>query len=79
MLEILFRIFPGESEPMPAFFERCEELWLAQAGGLVLVMHYRNESQAVVFPRGCRELREVLNAAAARGHTARSCARGCGW
>ena len=49
---------------MRRFFERCEAQWLAQSGPPYWLKHFRNESQATLFPpEVCRELRVLLDAA----------------
>ena len=61
------RYFKEAAEPMRRFFESCEAHWMGQPGPAYWLKHFRNESQAVVFPSPvCRELRDVLNEAAQR-------------
>jgi hypothetical protein len=58
------RYFQAAAGPMRKFFERCEEQWMHQAGAAYWLKHYRNESQAEVFPSSvCRELRGYLDEA----------------
>jgi hypothetical protein len=68
------RFFREAAVPMRRFFERCERQWMTQAGGAYWLKHYRNESQADLFPSAvCRELRGLLAdaaSAAARDQTA---------
>jgi hypothetical protein len=60
------RYFKEAAAPMRRFFERCEEQWMHQAGPSYWLKHYRDESQAAVFPSAvCRELRGLLDEAAA--------------
>jgi len=65
------RYFNEAGEPMRRFFERCEEQWMHQPGKAYWLKHFRNESQATLFPSPvCRELRGLLDEAkrrAARG------------
>ncbi len=62
--EYYARYFREAAVPMRRFFERCEELWMAQPGPPYWLKHYRNQSQAVVFPESAvRELRSMLDAA----------------
>lgn len=64
------RYFETAAVPMRGFFERCEDLWMRQPGPPYWLKHYRNESQAVVFPlEACRELRTRLDAAARLAQT----------
>jgi hypothetical protein len=49
---------------MRAFFERCERQWVTQAGPSYWMKHYRNDSQAELFPVAvCHELRRLLDEA----------------
>lgn len=58
--------FRESAAPMRRFFERCAEQWMRQPGPPYWLKHYRNESQAIVFPSAvCRELRGLLEQAAA--------------
>ena len=58
------RYFKEAAAPMRRFFERCEEQWMHQAGPAYWLKHYRDESQAAVFPSGvCPELRGLLTQA----------------
>lgn len=62
--EYYARYFREAAVPMRQFFARCEELWMAQPGPPYWLKHYRNQSQAVVFPAAAvRELRGLLDAA----------------
>ncbi|PTX92356.1 DUF4838 domain-containing protein [Opitutus sp. ER46] len=76
-VEVLLReyytsYFQGAAEPMRAFFERCEQQWMQQPGPSYWLKHYRNESQAIVFPAAvCAELRTLLNTAACRANNER--------
>lgn len=75
LYEYYTRFFRDAAVPMRRFFERCEAQWMAQTGPAYWLKHYRNESQATLFPpEVCRELRGMLDAAgrAARGEPARS-------
>lgn len=59
------RYFKEAAKPMRRFFEQCERQWMSQKGPAYWLKHYRNESQATVFPsRVCAELRHFLNDAA---------------
>jgi hypothetical protein len=63
--------FKEAAAPMRRFFERCEEQWMRQTGPAYWLKHYRNESQAVLFPSGvCAELRGLLTQAEAAAATA---------
>lgn len=58
------RYFKDAAAPMRRFFERCEEQWMNQPGPPYWLKHYRNESQAIIFPTAvCRELRALLEEA----------------
>ncbi len=64
------REFGGAAGPMRRFFERCERQWMTQPGAAYWLKHYRNESQARVFPSEVgRVLRGLLDEAgrSARG------------
>jgi hypothetical protein len=62
--EYYARYFREAAAPMRRFFDRCEELWMAQSGPPYWLKHFRNQSQAVVFPESAvRELRQLLEAA----------------
>jgi hypothetical protein len=68
--EYYTRWFGDAAVPMRRFFERCEQQWMRQPGRAYWLKHYRNESQAQLFPSEvCRELRGLLDEAArqARG------------
>jgi len=59
------RYFRRAAGPMRAFFEKCEALWAGQGGPVYWLKHYRNDSQAALFPpRARRDLRARLDAAA---------------
>ena len=61
------RYFQGAAEPMRRFFELCEQRWMEQPGPPYWLKHYRNESQAILFPYEiCRQLRELLKQADTR-------------
>ncbi len=61
------RYFKEAAAPMRRFFERCEEQWMNQPGPPYWLKHYRNESQAIIFPAAvCRELRALLEEARQR-------------
>jgi hypothetical protein len=54
------------AEPMRRFFERCEEVWMAQPGPPWWIKYYRQQDQVLLYsPEVCRELRGMLAAAAA--------------
>lgn len=58
------RYFQESAGPMRAFFERCERQWVTQVGPSYWMKHYRNDSQADLFPpEVCRELRLLLDEA----------------
>jgi hypothetical protein len=62
--EYYSRYFKNAARPMRRFFERCEEQWMNQKGRSYWLKHYRNESQAAIFPSAvCRELRGYLTEA----------------
>jgi hypothetical protein len=62
--EYYLRFFGRAAAPMRRFFERCEEQWMRQPGPPYWLKHYRNESQADLFPSAvCRELRGLLDQA----------------
>lgn len=68
--EYYTRYFREAAGPMRRFFTRCEEQWMRQPGPPYWLKHYRNESQADIFPpEVCRELRALL---AEAGRAARS-------
>jgi hypothetical protein len=51
---------------MRQFFERCEDLWMAQPPPADWLKHFRSETQAVLFPSNeCAELRTRLERARA--------------
>ena len=55
------RYFRAAAGPMRRFFERCERQWMHQPGPAYWLKHYRNESQAALFPPAtCGELRGLL-------------------
>jgi len=67
LAEYYRRYFRESAFLMQRFFERCEEQWMNQAGRSYWLKHFRNESQATVFPSEvCRELRRILDAALAQ-------------
>ena len=52
---------------MRRFFERCEAQWTRQPGASYWMKHYRNQSQADLFPTAvCAELRQLLDDALRR-------------
>lgn len=58
------RFFRGAARPMRAYFELCERRWAGQGGPVYWLKHYRNDSQAALFPRETRRrLRALLTAA----------------
>ena len=62
--EYYTRYFKESAVPMRRFFERCEEQWMRQPGHSYWLKHYRNESQADLFPLAvCAELRQLLDEA----------------
>ncbi len=62
--EYYTRYFQESAVPMRRFFERCEEQWMRQPGHSYWLKHFRNESQADLFPSVvCAELRELLDEA----------------
>jgi hypothetical protein len=70
------RYFREAATPMRRFFARAEELWLAQPGPPYWLKHYRNASQAILFPPAARrELGELLRAAATHAWFGRTRAR----
>lgn len=64
------RYFKEAADPMRRFFERCEQRWMEQPGPPYWLKHYRNDSQAMLFPSaGCGELRSMLDEARALAST----------
>ncbi len=64
LAEYYRRYFREAAFPMQRFFERCEEQWMQQPGRSYWLKHYRNESQAAIFPSAvCRELKGILDEA----------------
>ena len=64
LAEYYRRYFQEAAFPMQRFFQRCEEQWMNQPGPSYWLKHYRNESQAAIFPSAvCAELRGVLDEA----------------
>lgn len=62
--EYYARYFREAAAPMRRFFTRCEEQWMRQPGPPYWLKHYRDESQADIFPSAvCRELRTLLDEA----------------
>ena len=58
------RYFQESAVPMRRFFERCEAQWMRQTGPSYWLKHFRNESQADLFPSSvCAELRQLLDEA----------------
>lgn len=67
LAEYYRRYFREAAHPMQRFFERCEEQWMRQPGRSYWLKHYRNESQAAVFPSAvCHELNGLLYTALAQ-------------
>ncbi|MEY4489678.1 MAG: hypothetical protein RIQ79_2186, partial [Verrucomicrobiota bacterium] len=61
------RYFRRAAGPMRSFFEECEALWSGQQGNAYWLKHYRNDSQASLFPpEARRRLRAHLAAAAGK-------------
>lgn len=59
------RNFGRAAVVMRRYFARCEWQWMTQAGRAYWIKHYRNNSQAGLFPvEVCRELRDLLDEAA---------------
>jgi len=76
LAEYYTRYFAEAAEPMRRFFERCEELWMAQVRPAYWLKHYRNEAQAVVFPvEALAGLRRSLDEAGAVARAPRIAAR----
>lgn len=72
LAEYYGRYFQEAAAPMGAFFERCEEIWMGQSGASYWLRHYRNESQAGLFPAAvCAELRGILRTAQQAARSAR--------
>lgn len=68
--EYYTRYFREAAGPMRRFFEECERLWLEQPGSVYWLKHYRNESQAALFPpAACAALRRLLDDAARRAQS----------
>lgn len=66
------RYFREAAQPMRRFHERCEEQWMRQPGPAYWLKHYRNESQAIIFPLDvCSELRSTLDEALEQARSAR--------
>jgi hypothetical protein len=64
LAEFYRRYFREAAFPMRLFFQRCEEQWMRQSGQSYWLKHFRNESQAAIFPSAvCRELRAILREA----------------
>ena len=67
LTEYYQRYFRETAGAMRRFFERCEEQWLRQSGPPYWLKHYRNDSQAGLFPPAvCSELRALLAEAESR-------------
>ena len=65
--EYYARFFGEAAAPMRQFFERCEDLWMAQPPPADWLKHYRSETQAVLFPSSeCVKLRALLEQARGR-------------
>jgi len=70
--EYYARYFREAAGPMRRFFERCEARWMSQSGPPYWLKHFRNESQATLFPpEVCRELRGLLDEAAGAARSGR--------
>lgn len=66
------RFFQEAAGPMRRFFERAEAQWMGQAGVSYWLKHYRNESQAALFPSAVvKELRGELDQASAAARSDR--------
>lgn len=64
--------FQSAAGPMRQFFERCERQWMSQPGPSYWLKHYRNTSQAALFPTPvCHELRALLTQAATQANNDR--------
>ncbi|MBP6505926.1 MAG: DUF4838 domain-containing protein [Opitutaceae bacterium] len=64
LAEYYRRYFKETAFLMKHFYSRCEEQWLTQPGSAYWLKHFRNESQATIFPSAvCAELRALLGAA----------------
>ena len=62
--EYYARFFGEAAAPMRQFFERCEDLWMAQPPPADWLKHFRSETQAVLFPSSeCAKLRTLLGQA----------------
>jgi hypothetical protein len=63
--EYYTQYFQTAREPMRQFFALCEKQWMQQSGPPYWLKHYRNDSQAGLFPLPVRrELRALLDKAA---------------
>lgn len=70
LAEYYRRYFRESAFFMQRFFNRCEEQWMKQPGRSYWLKHYRNESQAAIFPSAvCRELKEILDEALAQANS----------
>ncbi len=66
--EYYARFFGEAAGPMRHFFDRCEDLWMAQPPPADWLKHYRSETQAGLFPSSeCAKLRTMLEQARALG------------
>ncbi len=64
LAEYYRRFYRDAARPMRAFFEECEAVWAAQGEPVYWLKHYRNDSQAALFPAEVRRrLRARLDAA----------------
>lgn len=62
--EYYARYFREAAGPMRQFFEESERIWREQPGSSYWLKHYRNESQAALFPPAvCADLRRHLDRA----------------
>lgn len=65
--EYYSRFFGTAAVSMRRFFERCERQWMTQGGAPYWLKHFRDESQAAIFPSEmCGELRGLLEDARMR-------------
>jgi hypothetical protein len=78
LAEYYARYFREAAEPMRAFFELCERQWMTQPGPAYWLKHWRNDSQAALYPpEVCAQLRSHLDAALALSVTSRTRERVC--
>jgi hypothetical protein len=68
--EYFRRYYQEAGAPMQQFYARCEGQWMSQPGPPYWLKHYRNESQAALFPPAvCGELHGLLREAAANANS----------